>query len=107
MICVLRAAKLSLAEIEAFLRPRRVCGLGVAAPWRFVAPAHADVRSNAKGRKRLLYKRWRTPLRALDRRQQFLRKRPNVAAVKRAAASMSEIHKRHRPVHAISQKHNV
>jgi transposase InsO family protein len=55
--------------------------------------AQADVQIDAKGRKRRLYKLWRTPLEtllSLDRPQQFLRPGLTVAALKRVAASMSD-----------------
>ena len=55
--------------------------------------AQAEVQIDAKGRKRRLYKQWRTPLEtllALDRPQQFLRPGLSIAALKRVAASMSD-----------------
>ena len=55
--------------------------------------AQAEVQIDAKGRKRRLYKLWRTPLEtllALDRPQQFLRPGLSVAALKRVAAAMSD-----------------
>jgi transposase InsO family protein len=55
--------------------------------------AQAEVRIDAKGRKRRLYKLWRTPLEmllALDRPQQFLRPGLSIAALKRVAASISD-----------------
>ncbi len=55
--------------------------------------AQAEVRIDAKGRKRRLYKQWRTPLEtllSLDRPQRFLRPGLTVAALKRVAASMSD-----------------
>jgi hypothetical protein len=55
--------------------------------------AQAEVRIDAKGRKRRLYKLWRTPLEALlalDRPQQFLRPGLSVAALKRVAGAMSD-----------------
>ncbi len=55
--------------------------------------AQAEVRIDAKGRKRHLYKLWRTPLEmllALDRPQQFLRPGLSIAALKRVAASISD-----------------
>ncbi len=55
--------------------------------------AQAEVRIDAKGRKRRLYKLWRTPLEALlalDRPQQFLRPGLSVAALKRVAGAISD-----------------
>jgi len=55
--------------------------------------AQAEVLIDDKGRKRRLYKQWRTPLEtllALDRPQQFLRPGLSVAALQRVAASMSD-----------------
>jgi transposase InsO family protein len=55
--------------------------------------AQAEVQIDARGRKRRLYKLWRTPLEtllSLDRPQQFLRPGLSVAALKRVAASMSD-----------------
>ena len=55
--------------------------------------AQAEVQIDAKGRKRRLYKLWRTPLEALlalDRPQQFLRPGLSVAALKRVAAAISD-----------------
>jgi hypothetical protein len=55
--------------------------------------AQAEVQIDAKGRKRRLYKQWRTPLEtllALDRPQQYLRPGLLIAALKRVAASMSD-----------------
>jgi hypothetical protein len=55
--------------------------------------AQAEVRIDAKGRKRRLYKLWRTPLEtllSLNCPQQFLRPGLTVAALKRVAASMSD-----------------
>ena len=55
--------------------------------------AQAEVLIDAKGRKRRLYKLWRTPLEtllSLDCPQQFLRPGLSVAALKRVAASMSD-----------------
>ena len=59
-----------------------------------IAPrAQAEVLIDAEGRKRRLYKLWRTPLEtllSLDCPQQFLRPGLSVAARKRVAASMSD-----------------
>ena len=55
--------------------------------------AQAEVQIDQKGRKRRLYKLWRTPLEtllSLDRPQQFLRPGLSLAALKRVAASMSD-----------------
>ena len=55
--------------------------------------AQAEVQIDAKGRKRRLYKQWKTPfqkLLSLDRPQQFLRPGLSLAALKRVAASMSD-----------------
>ena len=55
--------------------------------------ALAEVQIDAKGRRRRLYKLWRTPLEtllALDRPQQFLRPGLSLNALKRVAASMSD-----------------
>jgi transposase InsO family protein len=55
--------------------------------------AQAEVKIDAKGRKRRLYKQWQTPfekLLSLDRPQQFLRPGLSLAALKRVAASMSD-----------------
>jgi transposase InsO family protein len=55
--------------------------------------AQAEVRIDAKGRKRRLYKLWRTPLEmllALECPQQFLRPGLSIAALKRVAASISD-----------------
>ena len=55
--------------------------------------AQAQVHIDAKGRKRRLYKQWRTPLEtllALDRPQRFLRPGMTIAALKRVAASLSD-----------------
>ncbi len=55
--------------------------------------AQAEVHIDAKGRKRRLYKQWRTPLEtllALDRPQRFLRPGMTIAALKRVAASLSD-----------------
>jgi hypothetical protein len=55
--------------------------------------AQAEVQIDAKGRKRRIYKQWRTPLEtllALDRPQQFLRPGLSINALKRVAASMSD-----------------
>jgi hypothetical protein len=55
--------------------------------------AQAEVHIDAKGRKRRIYKLWRTPLEtllALDRPQQYLRPGLSVAALKRVAAAMSD-----------------
>jgi hypothetical protein len=55
--------------------------------------AQAEVRIDARGRKRRLYKLWRTPLETLlwlNRLRQFLRPGLSVAALKRVAASMND-----------------
>ena len=55
--------------------------------------AQPEVRIDAKGRKRRLYKTWQTPfekLLSLDRPQQFLRPGLSVAALQRVAATMSD-----------------
>ncbi|HZL67215.1 MAG TPA: transposase family protein [Candidatus Limnocylindrales bacterium] len=55
--------------------------------------AQAEVQIDAKGRKRRLYKLWRTPLEtllSLERPQQFLRPGLSLNALKRVAASMSD-----------------
>lgn len=55
--------------------------------------AQAEVQIDPRGRKRRLYKQWRTPLEtllSLDRPQPFLRSGLTVAALKRVAASMSD-----------------
>ena len=55
--------------------------------------AQPEVHIDAKGRKRRLYKQWRTPLEtllALDRPQRFLRPGLSVAALNRVAASHSD-----------------
>ena len=55
--------------------------------------AQAEVQIDDKGRKRRIYKQWRTPLEtllALDHPQQFLRPGLLIAALKRVAASMSD-----------------
>ena len=55
--------------------------------------AQAEVRIDAKGRKRRFYKLWRTPLEtllALDRPQQYLRPGLSINALKRVAAAMSD-----------------
>jgi hypothetical protein len=55
--------------------------------------AQAEVQIDSKGRKRRLYKLWRTPLEtllSLDRPQQFLRSGLSLGALKRVAASMSD-----------------
>jgi hypothetical protein len=55
--------------------------------------AQAEVQIDAKGRKRRIYKRWRTPLEtllALDRPQQYLRPGLSIKALKRVAAAMSD-----------------
>ena len=55
--------------------------------------AQAQVQIDANGRKRRIYKLWRTPLEALlalDRPQQFLRPGLSVAALKRVAGAMSD-----------------
>jgi transposase InsO family protein len=55
--------------------------------------AQAEIQIDSKGRKRRLYKLWRTPLEtllSLDRPQQFLRPRLSLGALKRVAASMSD-----------------
>jgi transposase InsO family protein len=55
--------------------------------------AQAEVQIDARGRKRRLYKLWRTPLEmllSLDHPQQFLRPGLSIAALKRVAASMSD-----------------
>jgi transposase InsO family protein len=70
--------------------------------------AQAEVRIDAKGRKRRLYKLWRTPLEmllALDRPQQFLRPGFSIAALKR----VGRVDQRHRSrtTHATGQKHHV
>jgi transposase InsO family protein len=55
--------------------------------------AQAEVLIDAKGRKRRLYKLWRTPLEtllALDRPQQYLRPGLSINALKRVAAAMSD-----------------
>ena len=55
--------------------------------------AQAEVQIDAKGRKRRLYKQWRTPLEtllALDRPQQYLRPGLSINALKRVAAAMSD-----------------
>ncbi len=53
----------------------------------------AQIHIDAKGRKRRLYKLWRTPLEtlsALQQPQQFLRSGLSVAALKRVPGSMSD-----------------
>jgi len=55
--------------------------------------AQAEVQIDARGRKRRLYKQWKTPLEkllSLDRPQQFLRPGLSLAALKRVAATMSD-----------------
>ena len=55
--------------------------------------AQPEVRIDAKGRKRRLYKTWQTPfekLLSLDRPQQFLRPGLSVAALQRVAATISD-----------------
>ena len=55
--------------------------------------AQAEVYIDAKGRKRRLYKLWRTPLEtllSLDRPQQFLRSGLSIAALQRVANSISD-----------------
>ncbi len=55
--------------------------------------AQAEGQIDAKGRKRRLYKQWKTPfekLLSLDRPQQFLRPGLTIAALKRVAATMSD-----------------
>jgi hypothetical protein len=55
--------------------------------------AQAEVQIDAKGRKRRIYKLWRTPLEtllSLDRPQQFLRPGLSVTALKRVAAAISD-----------------
>jgi hypothetical protein len=55
--------------------------------------AQAEVQIDAKGRKRRIYMRWRTPLEtllALDRPQQYLRPGLSIKALKRVAAAMSD-----------------
>jgi hypothetical protein len=55
--------------------------------------AQAEVQIDAKGRKRRLYKQWKTPfekLLSLDRPQQFLRPGLSINALKRVAASISD-----------------
>ena len=55
--------------------------------------AQAEVQIDAKGRKRRLYKLWRTPLETLltlDRPQQYLRPGLSINALKRVAAAMSD-----------------
>jgi hypothetical protein len=55
--------------------------------------AQAEIQIDSKGRKRRLYKLWRTPLEtllSLDRPQQFLRPGLSLGALKRVAASMSD-----------------
>jgi transposase InsO family protein len=85
--------------------------------WGYIAPAHADrlnvfytaflnpyvnyhrpsaqatVEIDAKGRKRRLYKQWRTPLEtllSLDRPEQYLRNGLTIAALQRVAAANSD-----------------
>jgi hypothetical protein len=55
--------------------------------------AQAEIQIDSKGRKRRLYKLWRTPLEtllSLDRPQQFLRPGLSLGALKRVPASMSD-----------------
>jgi hypothetical protein len=55
--------------------------------------AQAEVRIDAKGRKRRLYKHWQTPLEkllSLDRPQQYLCPGLSINALKRVAATMSD-----------------
>jgi transposase InsO family protein len=55
--------------------------------------AQAELQIDAKGRKRRLYKQWRTPfekLLSLHRPQQFLRPGLSINALKRVAATMSD-----------------
>jgi transposase InsO family protein len=55
--------------------------------------AQVEVQIDASGRKRRLYKLWRTPLEtllSLDRPQQFLRPGLSIATLKRVAAAMSD-----------------
>jgi transposase InsO family protein len=55
--------------------------------------AQAEVQIDAKGRKRRIYKLWRTPLEtllALERPQQYLRPGLSINALKRVAAAMSD-----------------
>jgi transposase InsO family protein len=55
--------------------------------------AQAEIRIDAKGRKRRLYKQWQTPLEkllSLDSPQQYLRPELSIEALQRVASSMSD-----------------